>query len=197
MNRRQIAGAVAGVSLAVVGFGGAGLLSLSGSSSSSAAEPCQRIGFQSGIVASAKRWRTIDPAGRVAYTNLERSLQILAHDHDALCAGAPPVTTTQPPTTTAPAPRYAPRTHNLGARNQDPRFCLAPQFGGVRVSDGYRDATGAHYDFEMRSDDGNRDRGRMVDGLKGADSLDSLEPCDAYTHEGRTVPPYPADSFLR
>ena len=35
----------------------------------------------------------------------------------------------------------------------------------------------------------------IVPGLKGADSMDGLEPCDPYVHEGRTIPPYPPESF--
>jgi hypothetical protein len=112
----------------------------------------------------------------------------------------PPIVPTDPPTEQHP-PRYAPRTHNLGGRDQDPRFCCKPEYGVKEITHPvhgvcYEDEQGCLYDKEhMMNLDGRRDRGWMVPELKGADSMDSMEPCDTYVHEGRTIPPYPGDPY--
>lgn len=102
-----------------------------------------------------------------------------------------------------PQKRYAPRTHNLGNRDQDPRFCCKPEYGVQRVNhpthgDCFQDEMGACYDLDkMLNLDGLRDRAYMVPGLKGADSMDGMEPCDPYAANGISVPPYPGDPYLQ
>lgn len=110
-----------------------------------------------------------------------------------------PVQGTEPPPPPPPPPptkRYAPRTHNLGGRDQDPRFCCKPEYGVRDMGDHYEDEMGCKYDKDhMLNIDGLRDRNYMVPGLKGADSMDGLEPCDPYTIDGVTHPPYPGDPY--
>lgn len=91
--------------------------------------------------------------------------------------------------------QYAPRTHNLGGRDQDPRFCCKPEYGVVDKGSYYEDEMGCKYSKEPYglSIDGGRDRNFMVPGLKGADSMDGAEPCDPYSANGISVPPYPGD----
>jgi hypothetical protein len=103
-----------------------------------------------------------------------------------------------------PKKRYAPRTHNLGGHDQDPRFCMKTEYGVTTTTHPehgycYVDEMGVHYDIEHGLDlDGSRERGYMVDGLKGADSMDGLEPCDAYVGPtGLAVPPYPGDPYAQ
>jgi hypothetical protein len=45
--------------------------------------------------------------------------------------------------------------------------------------------------------DGTRDRAYIVPGLKGADSMDGMEPCDPYSANGISVPPYPGDPYAQ
>jgi hypothetical protein len=84
------------------------------------AEP---IGYQSGIVAAMNRLRALDPAGKPAYDKLERTLRILAADHDAAIVKPtpPPPPPPPPPPTVLPAPQ----TYNKGSRGQDARYCIA------------------------------------------------------------------------
>ena len=64
--------------------------------------------------------------------------------------------------------------------------------------DCYVDEMGVHYDLEHGIDlDGARDRNFIVAGLKGADSMDGMEPCDPYSANGISVPPYPGDPYLQ
>lgn len=97
--------------------------------------------------------------------------------------------------------RYAPRTHNLGGRDQDPRFCCKPEYGVVDKGTHYEDEMGCWYDkehmFSIGGPGGYRDRAYMVPGLKGADSMDGMEPCDPYSANGISVPPYPGDPYLQ
>ena len=98
------------------------------------------------------------------------------------------------PIPTPPQPRYAPRAYNLGGRDQDPRFCCRPEYG-VRLENGvYVDEMGCTYDTDkMLNGDGKRDRSYIVEGLKGADSMDGREPCDPVTDVPVPYPPYPGD----
>lgn len=104
-----------------------------------------------------------------------------------------------PPPPPPPAKRYAPRTHNLGGRDQDPRFCCKPEYGVVDKGDYYEDEMGCKYTKEPYGTnfDGLRDRAYMVPGLKGADSMDGMEPCDPYSANGISVPPYPGDPIAQ
>lgn len=100
-----------------------------------------------------------------------------------------------PPTNTK---RYAPRTHNLGGRDQDPRFCMKPEYGVKDMTTHYEDEMGCKYDKEHGlNTDGTRQRDYMVPGLKGADSMDGMEPCDPYSANGISVPPYPGDPIMQ
>lgn len=95
--------------------------------------------------------------------------------------------------------RYAPRTHNLGGRDQDPRFCCKPEYGVVDKGSYFEDEMGCRYSKEPYglSADGRRDREFIVPGLKGADSMDGAEPCDPYAANGISVPPYPGDPIAQ
>jgi len=62
----------------------------------------------------------------------------------------------------------------------------------------YIDEMGVHYDIDHGIDlDGSRQRDYMVPGLKGADSMDGMEPCDPYSANGISVPPYPGDPYAQ
>ncbi len=104
---------------------------------------------------------------------------------------------TPPPPPPPPTKRYAPRTHNLGTNDQDPRFCCKPEYGVVDKGSYYEDEMGCQYDkehmFSIGGPGGYRQRDYMVPGLKGAESMDGLEPCDPYSANGISVPPYPGD----
>jgi hypothetical protein len=129
---------------------------------------------------------------------LERTLRILKDDHDALVPSPAPVPPPPDPTPVPPK-RFAPRTHNLGVNNQDPRFCTRPEYGVVRRPDGlFVDEQGCLYDQRGENVGGNwRVRNRMVQGIKDASSMDGLEPCETYQIDGQSRPPYPADSYLQ
>ena len=110
---------------------------------------------------------------------------------DAIILGEPPPPPPPPP---PPEKRYAPKAYNSTSR-ADARFCMAAEYGVTRDGLGYIDEMGVRYD------EGGRDLGGrstdQVPGLKGADSMDGLEPCDSYTKDGRGFPPYPVESFNR
>jgi len=99
-----------------------------------------------------------------------------------------------PPPPPPPEPaKVAPRTYNLGTNDSDPRFCTA---GLSRNASGHLADEFSEYDDDGRSL-GGRDRNRMVPGLKVANEMDHRGPCDPYTKDGRTFPPWPAESYLR
>ena len=114
----------------------------------------------------------------------------LAHLEDISEIPVPDPPDPPPPVNTK---RYAPRTHNLGNRDQDPRFCMKPEYGVVDHTSYFQDEMGVKYDRDGMNTDGLRDRAYMVPGLKGADSMDGMEPCDPYSANGISVPPYPGD----
>jgi hypothetical protein len=171
------------------------------------------IGYQHGITAMMNRLRDLDPGGTIlkkeggkwpsidtltvpvdqwkAYDKAERAFTILVHDHDAAVVDPPKPPDPEPPDP-EPGKKYAPRTYNSTDR-ADARFCMKEEYGVVRQGSGYVDQMGVTYD------DGGRDQGGrskdIVPGLKGADSMDGREPCDPYTHDSRSFPPYPAESF--
>ena len=199
--RKAVALAAAAIIVAA-GVGSATLLSGSSSSSTAASlGSCQVIGYQSGVAASMNRLRKLDPGGTNAsktgaYDKLERTLSILAYDHDAACVSAPPPptstsSTTTSSTTTGPTMVVAPQTYNKSGRG-DARFCTAglPRNGNGRLYDAY-----ATYD-----DNGLQLGGRSeaeVPGIRFSDNMNDLGPCDGYTENGRTFPPWPAESYRR
>lgn len=133
----------------------------------------------------------------------ERMDRIVKDDHDA---AIPPVVVPPPveppPVEPPPTQKYPPRTHNAvgspGAWRANARFCVQglPKEGNLFVG-----PFGDKYDDGGRCTNGMRDESRMVAGLKGADSMDGKEPCDGYTHGGKTYGPgkdnWPADSYLK
>ena len=129
------------------------------------------------------------PSSLIAQVAAELGLR--AHEQEA----PPP----PPPPPPPPAKRYAPRTHNLGGRDQDPRFCCKPEYGVVDHGSYFEDEMGCTYTKEPygTNPDGRRDRAYMVPGLKGADSMDGAEPCDPYSANGISVPPYPGDPIAQ
>ena len=122
---------------------------------------------------------------------------------DAVNNPTPPPPTPPPPPPPPATKRYAPRTHNLGGRDQDPRFCMKSEYGVKRTThptygNCYEDEMGCFYDIDHGLNlDGRRDRNFMVAGLKGADSMDGAEPCDPYSANGISVPPYPGDPYAQ
>lgn len=176
-----------------------------------------KVGYQDGLKAAYQRIKKLDPSGcnpnynpddpnaipvdqLKAWDKVHRTLKIMKEDHDASIPNTPPDNGgdnggTEP----TPVRSYAPRTHNRGGHDQDPRFCCKPEYG-VKVIDDpihgrvYQDMMGCIYDLEhMMNLDGLRDRNFIVSGLKGADSMDGMEPCDPYSANGISVPPYPGD----
>lgn len=131
--------------------------------------------------AGVRRSRTFDPSRRSARFSkgqdpYEVEAIVLTPIDRGSTAATPP-----PPPPPPPPKRYAPMTHHVGDRDQDPRFCCKPEFG-VRWDSGrglYVDEMGATYDSDMRLN-GGRDRNRKPPMLKGAESMDGLEPCDEY-----------------
>lgn len=105
-----------------------------------------------------------------------------------------------PPPPPPPQKRHAPMTHHVGAGNQDPCFCMRPEYGVVwdPVRNLYVDQLGATYDVKGRLNEG-RDRNRKPPMLKGAESMDGLEPCEQYVGPtGMTIggsAGYPPESF--
>jgi hypothetical protein len=148
--------------------------------------------------AGVLRSRTLDPSKtKVTFSYGQEPYVVEAFVLSPVDQGHYPATAPPPPPP-PPTKRYAPRTHNLGGGGQDPRFCMKPEYGVVDKGTHYKDEMGVKYDKEHGlNTDGLRDRNRMVPGLKGADSMDGLEPCDPYSANGISVPPYPPESFLR
>jgi hypothetical protein len=122
---------------------------------------------------------------------LERTLRILKDDHDAAIVVVPEPPPPPPPPPPA-APRLAPMTHYAVPR-ADARYCVrAP--GVTQIGpDTFRDEGGFTY-TENGLCGGGRS-GKFVAVLKPADSMDGLEPCDGYTKDGRTFPPWPPESY--
>lgn len=97
----------------------------------------------------------------------------------------------QQPPEDPPRPTLAPQTYNRGSRGQDARYCvqgLAQIRPGVFVDNG-----GFEYDADGLSLGGRS--GDPVPGLKPADEMDDRGPCDPYTKDGRSFPPWPAASY--
>jgi hypothetical protein len=165
----------------------------------------EKIGYQDGITAFFDWYRkqpnvpqrgpNYDPDNIDTWPwpdKMERTMRILKDDHDAAVAN-PPQPGPEPEPEPEPEPgKYAPRTYNTTSR-ADARFCMKEEYGVTRQGAGYVDQMGATYD-ESGRDLGARSKD-IVPGLKGADSMDGREPCDPYTQDGKTFPPYPAESF--
>ncbi len=172
-----------------------------------------KVGYQDGLKAAYQRIKKLDPTGcnpnydpdhpdaipvdqLKAWDKVHRTLKILKEDHDA---ALPSNGGGDNGGTTPPVKRYAPRTHNLGGRDQDPRFCCKPEYGVVDKGSYFEDEMGCTYTKEPygTNPDGRRDRTYIVPGLKGADSMDGMEPCDPYSANGISVPPYPGDPIAQ
>lgn len=164
------------------------------------------IGYQSGVRAAVNRLRDLDPNGTAlkktggkwpavetlpadmsrwgAWDKLERTLGILAFDHDAAAGSDPP-----PPPPPPPPAKVAPRTYNTAPGGEpSARFCTT---GLPRNTNGR-----LHDDFSEYDDDGHDLGGRttkIVAGLKYANEMDGRGPCDPYG----SFPPWPAGSFER
>jgi hypothetical protein len=164
----------------------------------------QKIGYQDGITAFFDWYRKqpgvpqrgpgYDPDDIDTWPwpdKMERTMRILKDDHDAAVTN-PPNPPDPPDPEPEPTKKYAPRSYNSTDR-ADARFCMSQEYGVVRQGSGYVDQMGVSYD-EAGKDLGGRSKD-IVPGLKGADSMDGAEPCDPYTKDGRTFPPYPAESF--
>ena len=164
----------------------------------------QLIGYQDGIdwfVGFARKipgvkYRPVDQrpntlAQWYGLEKFERTLRILKDDHDAAI-----VTTPDPPPPPPPpppsAPRLAPMTH-YKAGGADARYCVRSPGVTQIAPDHYRDEGGFTYSENGLCDGGRS--GKYVPGLKGADSMDGREPCDGYTFNGVTFPPWPAASY--
>jgi hypothetical protein len=126
---------------------------------------------------------------------LERTLRILKDDHDSTIAPSPPPDPPDPPDPPKPPtkPRLAPMTH-YAAPGADARFCVHGQPGVTRLSpDEYVDEGGYRYTENGLCHGGRT--GTFVAILKPANSMDGKEPCDGYTKDGRTFPPWPPESY--
>jgi hypothetical protein len=145
------------------------------------------IGFQSGIKAAMNALRKELPVYTAAWDKLERTLKILADDHDA--AIVDPAPEDPPPPPPPPSGPVAPRTYNTAPGGEpSARFCVAglPRNQNGRLHDIY-----SEYD-----DDGHDLGGRttlLVPGLKFANEMDGRGPCDPYG----SFPPWPAESDKR
>lgn len=121
---------------------------------------------------------------------LERTLRILVDDHDAAIVPTPPPP--DPPPPDPPRPRLAPMTHYAVPR-ADARYCVHSPGVTMFAPDHYRDEGGFTYTENGLCDGGRT--GQYIAELKPADSMDGLEPCQGYTKDGVTYPPWPAASY--
>jgi len=165
----------------------------------------QLIGYQDGIAGfvgwvrkislGLVKYRELDkrPASLAEWywlEKLERTLRILKDDHDAAIVPTPPPP--PPPSPPPTAPRLAPMTHYTVPR-ADARYCVRSPGVTLRADGKYVDEGGYTYSENGLCDGGRS--GKFVAELKPADSMDGLEPCDGYTKDGRTFPPWPAASY--
>lgn len=134
----------------------------------------------------ASKWRKSNPnahAALVAYKNGTHPRPWINDGYGPIILCVVDLWIATRPTTPPPPPtaRFAPMTHHIGANNQDPCFCMKPEYGVVwdAARGLYVDQRGATYDIKGRLNSG-RDRYRKLPFLKGAESMDNLEPCDQY-----------------
>lgn len=151
--------------------------------------------------AGVLRSRTFDPKRRSArFSKGQEPYVIEAVVLRGIDSGSYPTAPPPPPPPPPPTKRYAPMTHHVGLNDQDPCYCMSPEYGAIwNPSRGlYVDQKGATYDQKGRLNEG-RDRNRKPPMLKGAESMDGLEPCDQYVGPtGVTIggsAGYPAESF--
>ena len=179
----------------------------------------QSIGYQDGITAAINRLRTSDPGGTIvkkgpdgkwpkepletikdvplenwkAWDKLERTLGILAYDHDQAVTPSP-LPPVDPPVDPHPQPSgFAPQSYNKGSRGQNAKF-------NVRINCTYDSRTGEYVDGQgVRYDDAGLCKGGRTEpnipGLKPSDMSDGKEPWESYEWMGQTFPPYPAQSY--
>jgi hypothetical protein len=86
-----------------------------------------------------------------------------------------------PPPPPPPPQRLAPQTYNRGSSGQDARYCTKDS--------GNPDGGGFRYDADGRSLGGRT--GNTVAGLRPADEMNGLGPCDPYLN----FPPWPDGSY--
>jgi hypothetical protein len=131
-------------------------------------------------------------------SNLAKAAFFLARRINPMLPPPPP----PPPPDQPPAKRYAPRSHNVGDRDQDPRFCCKPEYGVKLVGGVYVDEMGIRYDTDHMFDmDSQRERGYIVPELTHAGDMNGKEPCDQYVGPtGMTIggaAGYPPGSYHR
>ena len=134
----------------------------------------EKIGYQSGIKAAIARLRKLDPGGTNAqgtgaWDKLERTLSILAADHDAQIPDPPPPPPPPPPPTYVKvAPRVA-----FKANGSDARYCTVGQPGVVpdpNAPPGHTvDEHGATYDDNGLCKNGKRSDGPAVTSAREID----------------------------
>jgi len=144
------------------------------------------IGYQSGIAAACNALRKHHPENKAAWDKLERTLKILADDHDAAIPGTPDNPDDPPPT----PKKLAPQTYNRGSRGQDAKYCTT---GLAKVNGAFVDDGGFRYDDQGLCLGGRS--GNPVAGLKPSDEMDGRGPCDPYTNGNQSFPPWPAASY--
>ena len=135
------------------------------------------------------------PSSLIGQVAAELGLRAYAAEQGQTTPPPPPV---DPPPPDNTKKRYAPRTHNTTSRG-NARYCMKPEYGVVDHGSYFEDEMGVRYSKEPSGldDSGLRDDSYIVPGLKGSDSMDGLEPCDSYTIDGHTYPPYPGDPYLQ
>ena len=177
------------------------------------------IGPNHGISAAIARLRKLDPGGTRpnrdpddlstwgAWDKLERTLLILAEDHDRAVIPGPNPPDPEPEPEPEPTLGYAPRAYNTAPNGADARFCMDSKWGVRRVQSGDNAPDGAVF-IDRHSvfyDGGGRDLGQRtkmtVPELLFADNMDDRAVCDVYRGPtGRWIGGehgYPAASFLR
>ena len=82
---------------------------------------------------------------------------------------------------------------HYGVPRADARFCVHSPGVVEFAPNHWRDEGGFTYSENGLCDGGRT--GKFIAELKGADSMDGLEPCQGYTKDGRTFPPWPAASY--
>ena len=84
---------------------------------------------------------------------------------------------------------------HYAAPGADARFCV--HWAGVTKlgPDDYQDERGTVYSENGMVKSGPPRSGQFVAVLKPANSMDGMEPCQGYTKDGRTFPPWPPESY--
>lgn len=143
--------------------------------------------------AGVLRSRTFDPSRRsVKFSKGQAPYKIEAVKLSVLDSGEYPAPKPPDPPPTPTRKFLAPQTYNKGSRGQDAQYCTT----GLP-----RDPNGIPYEPSapgITYNDGLCNGGRTGDpvpGLKPADEMDSRGPCDPYTHNDVSFPPWPEQSY--